>query len=219
MLKFRQGEFRTHRFLNGYNVNSLGSHVLNELAAATILAETADVPEEGSHHASIGGLLDPKTREALWAWRAAVWERLRPRISAGAADARGGPLGVVPSGAPAARGGHARASASRPSRISRARMASIWTSEGATSPRKTMAESAATLARWPSGADSKAEKEQVGEVAGMVMVPGSRFRAAARRAAYSGIGRTGLPTGMAASIRALRREEDTEDEVERPLLE
>ena len=161
MLKFRQGELTMHHFLNGHYVNTLGSHVLNELAAPTILAETADVPEEGPRHASIGGLLDPKTREALWAWRAAVWERLRPRISAEAAGARGGALGVVLSGAPAAGGGRARASASRPSRISHAWMASIWTSGGATSPRNTMAESAATLARWPSGADSKAENEHV----------------------------------------------------------
>ena len=65
MLEPRQGELRMHHFLYGHNVNSFGTHVLYQLAASAILAETADVPEEGPHHAFIGGLLDPKTRDAL----------------------------------------------------------------------------------------------------------------------------------------------------------
>ena len=125
MFELREGEFRTHSFLDGYDVNMLGSHVLDQLAASAVLAETADVPEEGPHHASIGGLLDPKTREALWARRAAVRERVRPRISTGAAVMRGGGFGAVPEGTPEEEEARARASPRRPSRISHAWIASI----------------------------------------------------------------------------------------------
>ena len=73
--------------------------------------------------------------------------------------------------------------------------------------------------RWPSVADSKAEKERVAEEGGMCGVPDSRFRAVALSSACSGIGRAGLPTGLAASICALQREEVTEDEVDLARLE
>ena len=81
-VEFREREFHAHGFLDGDNVNVFITHVLDELAAAAIMAETADVPEEGTHHATIEGLLDPRTRDALWARRAAVRERVRPRSSA-----------------------------------------------------------------------------------------------------------------------------------------
>ena len=100
MLELRQGEFRMHHFLDGYYVNSLGPHVLYQLAASAVLAEAPDVLEEGPHHESIERLLDPKTRDALWARRAAVRERVRPRISTRSAAARGWMLGVAPAGAP-----------------------------------------------------------------------------------------------------------------------
>ena len=128
-VKLRERKFGTHGFLDGDNVNVFITHVLDELTATTIMAEAADVPEEGPHYGAIGGLLDPRTREALCARRAVVRERVRPRISPGGGGAgRRGPEveGGIPSGG--ASGGErraARASASFPSRISRARMAAI----------------------------------------------------------------------------------------------
>ena len=44
-----EGEFRAHGFLDGDNVNVFITHVLDELTATTIMAEAADVPEEGTH--------------------------------------------------------------------------------------------------------------------------------------------------------------------------
>ena len=49
MVKLREREFKTHGFLDGNNVNVFLTHVLYELAASAIMAETADVPEEGAH--------------------------------------------------------------------------------------------------------------------------------------------------------------------------
>ena len=48
-VKLRKRELCTHGFLDGDNVNVFITHVFNELAATTIMAETADVPEEGTH--------------------------------------------------------------------------------------------------------------------------------------------------------------------------
>ena len=64
-LELQQGELCAHGFLDGYDVNVFVTHVLNELMVAALLAEAADVPNKGPHQGSIGGLLDPKTREAL----------------------------------------------------------------------------------------------------------------------------------------------------------
>jgi hypothetical protein len=51
--KLLKSEIRAHGFLNGHYVNPFVSHVLDELAAAVILAETADVPEESLHQGAI----------------------------------------------------------------------------------------------------------------------------------------------------------------------
>lgn len=42
-------EIATHGLLDSNDVDVLISHVLHKLAAPTIMAEAADVPEEGSH--------------------------------------------------------------------------------------------------------------------------------------------------------------------------
>ena len=60
-VKLQEGEIRMHGLLDGHNINVFATHVLDELAAAAIMAETADVPEEGTHHATIEGLLNPRT--------------------------------------------------------------------------------------------------------------------------------------------------------------
>lgn len=44
-----EGELSAHGFLDGNDVNVFISHVLDELAATTIMAEAADVPEKGPH--------------------------------------------------------------------------------------------------------------------------------------------------------------------------
>ena len=44
-----EGELSAHGFLDGNDVNVLVSHVFDELAATTILAEAANVPEKGPH--------------------------------------------------------------------------------------------------------------------------------------------------------------------------
>ena len=81
-IKLGEREFKTHGFLDGDNVNVFLTHVLDELAVVAIIAEAANVPEESTHQASIGGLLDPRARDALWAQRGAVREQVRPRSSA-----------------------------------------------------------------------------------------------------------------------------------------
>ena len=48
-VKLRKREFKTHGFLDGNNVNVFITHVFDELAALTIMAETADVPEKSTH--------------------------------------------------------------------------------------------------------------------------------------------------------------------------
>ena len=48
-VELRKREFHAHGFLDGNNVNVFIPHVLYELAATTIMAEAADVPEEGTH--------------------------------------------------------------------------------------------------------------------------------------------------------------------------
>ena len=49
MFKFLQGELRAEGFLDGHNVNMFIPDVLDELAATTIMAEAAEVPEKGPH--------------------------------------------------------------------------------------------------------------------------------------------------------------------------
>ena len=97
-------------------------------------------------------------------------------------------------------------------------MAAICSKGGPTSPLKTMAESLATLARWPRGAASRAEKEQREELGGAGSTPDSRFRTAARSSARSTTEGAGESPGRDASRRALRREDVTGVEVERGLL-
>ena len=48
-VKLRKGELRTHGLLDGHNVNMFIPDVLDELAATTIMAEAAEVPEKGPH--------------------------------------------------------------------------------------------------------------------------------------------------------------------------
>ena len=98
-------------------------------------------------------------------------------------------------------------------------MAAIWTKGGPASPLKMIAESEATLARFPKGMDSSTEKEQDEAEGGTAGIPGSRLRAAARSSARSGMGRAGLPSRWAASRRALRREATTGEEVDLPRRE
>ena len=136
-VEFWEGEFRAHGFLNADNVNVFISHVLNELAVAAIMAEAADVPEEGTHYTSIEGLLNPRTRDALWARRAAVRERVRPRssmvVKGGIPPTLRGGGGIRSADVVDGPGGEYRAAlaaASLPSRISRALMASIWAKGG-----------------------------------------------------------------------------------------
>ena len=128
------------------------------------MAETADVPEEGTHHATIEGLLDPRMVEALWALRAAVRERVRPQISS---------TGVPEGWGAGVRRRRPRVSASFPSRISRAWIAAICSKGVPTSTLKTTDESRDTLARWPSGTASSAENEQLEELEGMLVAPDS----------------------------------------------
>ena len=81
-----------------------------------------------------------------------------------------------------------------------------------------MAESLATLARWPRGAASRAEKEQREELGGTGSTPDSRFRTAARSSARSATEGAGESPGRDASRRALRREDVTGVEKDRGLL-
>ena len=85
-------------------------------------------------------------------------------------------------------------------------MAAICSKGGPTSPLKTMAESVATLARWPRGMTLGAEKEQLEELGRAGSTPDSRFRAAARISARSAMDGTEESVGRAASRRALRRD-------------
>ena len=92
-------------------------------------------------------------------------ERVHPRIispsTVGTTAMEGVAVGFV-----GWRRRRARVSASLPSRISQARMASICSKGGPTSPLKMMAELVATLVRWPRGTASSAEKEQLEELGG-----------------------------------------------------
>lgn len=83
---------------------------------------------------------------------------------------------------------------------------------------KTIAESAATLARWPRGTDSSAKKEQLEELAGISAVLDSRFQAAARSSARSRMDGAGKSVGRAASIQALRQEAYTGVDADRACL-
>ena len=48
-VKLREQEFKTHGLLDSNNFNVFLTHVLYELAVSAIMAETADVPEHGTH--------------------------------------------------------------------------------------------------------------------------------------------------------------------------
>ena len=47
--KLLKGELSTQGFLDGHDVNVFVTDLLNELAATTIMAKAADVPEKGPH--------------------------------------------------------------------------------------------------------------------------------------------------------------------------
>ena len=48
-LELLEGELSAHGFLDGNDVDVFVSHVFDELAAAAIMAEAADVLEKGPH--------------------------------------------------------------------------------------------------------------------------------------------------------------------------
>ena len=49
VFKLLQGELGAKGFLDGHDVNVFFPDVLDELAATTIMAEAAEVPEKGPH--------------------------------------------------------------------------------------------------------------------------------------------------------------------------